>query len=283
MARLIHHPRHHLPRPRYLPRPRAAALLALLPVLLLTACAQVDRTVTARDFLPNEDGRVVRTVAWESNRYPPHSIAAEDDACWEAAAVGQPVPEVCLTSRILYGETDPYDQHPTIALAGTLAAIAALLWFTLRRVAWQPAVDSRTTEANARRAFSATDAVALMHSVDEEKLAQGEATEVRRDVRRPALVGALLAAAALLPLILLVGYGPTLGWANATGAITFFGVAFATVIFLIPLPPRPADPDSYTSRLLFLAGATAVLTVVAFLAVQLRVLMLELNGIAPLG
>ena len=221
------------PRPRRRPRLLPALLAASV---LLVACAEVDRTVTHRAFLPNEDGRIVRTIGWESNRYPPQRINADDDACWEATAVGAPLPEVCLTPRILFDETDPYDQAAWIAFAATLTAIAALLAFALRRIAWQPAVDSRTLHAPPPRSLDPSDAVSLMRSVTEEKLAQDQAAGERRDVRRPFLVGAAIAAAALLPPVFLIGYGARL--------LFFTGIAgtllLASAIGLVQRTPLEA-------------------------------------------
>lgn len=256
--------------------------LALAGGLVLAGCAEVDRTVTQRDFLQDEHGSIERAIVWESNRYPDHQTHA-GDTCWEAAVIGGVVPAPCLTARAILDESDPHAQAPVIAYAATALAILALLWFAARRVAWQASV-ARQSGGSGAPAGGGTDAIALMRGITQEKAAQRVATGGRRDVRWPALVGAAIAAGSLVPATLLIGYGATMAWAIHTGTAMFMGLAIAVVLLLLRLPPRPADPDAYISRLLFLGGATAVLTAGAFLAaVLIHAPLVELNGIAPLG
>lgn len=265
------------------PRLRRALLAALLATAVaLVGCVEVERTVTNLDFLADEHGIVRRSIVWESNRYPPQQVEATD-ACWDAAAIGSPVPEVCLTSRVISSEADPYEDLPWVAFAGSMLAIAGLIWFALRRIAWQPSVASRSAAREEGRTFSPANARRLMKSVAEEKVAQDVATTERRDVRWPVLVGAAIVAVGLVPLSLILGYAAALAWAVHTGTLTFYGLAAGVIVVTVPLPPRPADPDAFISRLIFIAGATIVFTVGAFAAALLHTPMRELNGIAWLG
>jgi hypothetical protein len=96
------------------PRPLRATVIrrlvtpGLLSVLLLLAsCADVERTVTARDV--GESGAL--TVAWESNLYPSQNVKASVD-CWERAIVSESVPDECLTRRALAFETEVHTRSP---------------------------------------------------------------------------------------------------------------------------------------------------------------------------
>jgi hypothetical protein len=266
------------------PRPHRTALLAAVVGLAAVAlgCAEVDRTVINRDFLQNDVGTIERAVVWESNRYADHQTHA-GDACYEAAAIGEPVPDSCITARAVFSEADPHGQWPLVAYPASALAIAALVLFAARRVAWQPRYDPRLSATDTPPPSEGSLDIGVMRSIARDRVGADVIAARRRDVRRPALVGAAVAAAALLPLVLLVGYGATLIWAVHTGTALFIGLAVAVVMLLLRLPPRPANTDAHISRLQFLGGATVVLTVGAFLAAFWRLPMVELNGIALLG
>jgi hypothetical protein len=256
-----------------------AALLAVL--LLLTACAEVNRTVTAREVVV-DDGDPHRVVVWESNRYPRFE-ALPDDSCWSEATIGQPPPEACLTTDALASEADPFRWSRGITTAGALLAIGSLVWFATRRIGWQPTVDSTTAGDAARRGFNSADAVSLMRGIEREKEAQHIASGSRRDLGRPALVGFLIALAALLPLVGLLGWGMGLGWGVVTGVFLILGVGGAFVVLLVPLPPMPADHEAYTQRLLFFTGAAVGLLVISGIGLLQRAPLVELHGLAWLG
>ncbi len=255
--------------------------LALLASLLLAGCAEVNRTVTAREVVV-DDGEPHRVVAWESNRYPLFE-ALPDDACWEQATIGQPPPEACLTTDALASEADPFRWSRGITTAGALLAIGSLVWFATRRVGWQPTVASTTAGDPARQAFHSAGAVTLMRGMEQEKEAQQVAAGSRRDLGRPALVGFLIAVAALVPLVALLGWGMGLGWGVVTGVFLILGVGGAFVLLLVPLPPMPADHDAYTQRLLFFTGTAVGLLVICGIGLLQRALLVELHGIAWLG
>ncbi len=260
-------------------RPRRASLLLIVAFAVTTAaCATVDRTLSDRDFLPNEQDIVERSVVWQSNRYPDHQAYA-GDACWDAAVIGQSAPNACLSRGALLEETDLYAQFPAIGIAAALLVAAAFIWFAFRRIAWQPAV----TRSASLRSGQRGDAVALMRGIEDERLAQRAASGARRDVRYPLPTGAAFALAVLGGLTLLVGYAATLAWSLTTGAFMLIALAVTVVWLLLRFPPRPPDPDAHISRLLFLGGATTVYLVGAFLASYLNWPMRELNGLWLLG
>jgi hypothetical protein len=258
-------------------RARRASLVPIVALAItFAACADVDRTLTDRDFLRNNQGIVERSVVWESNRYPDHQTHA-GDACWEAAAIGQPTPTQCLSRNALFEEADLYAQFPTPATLGGLLIVAAFIWFAFRRIAWQPSV-ARSTSSGATERPSGS-AVALMRHIEDERVAQRAASGARRDVRWPLPTGAGFALAVLAVLTLLFGYAATLAWSVTSGAFMLIALAVAVIWLLLRFPPRPPDPDAHISRLLFLGGATAVFLIGAFLASYIHWPMLELNGI----
>jgi len=256
--------------------------LAVLAILLLAACAEVDRTVTAREIVVPENDDPYRAVTWESNRYPLFESRPSED-CWDEAVIGQPPPEVCLSTEVLASEADPYRWSRGFTTAGALLVIGALFWFATRRVGWQPSVESTTASDPARRAFSSADAVTLMRGIEQEKEAQGIAIRSRRDLGRPALVGLLIALVAVIPLIGLIGWGAGFGWTVVTGVFLIIGVGAAYVLYLVPLPPMPADNEAYIARLLFLTGAALGFIIPAAIGLLQRAPLEELHGIAWLG
>ena len=227
----------------------------------------------------HENDRLKQTVGWESNRYPPQQVVA-DDQCWELATVGSALPAECLSGTALIFETSAYERTPWLAFAGSLLVAAALLWFALRRIAWRPTVQRRTAGDPVPRQLSAADAVNLMRNVSEEKDARGLADQQGRDVPRPALAGAFTGLLILTPLVFVFGYGTSLGWGIITSLLLFIATGTTEVVLLVPLPTRPSDPGSVIPRLLFIAGVAAALLVVSFVGVHFRTPMLELNGLA---
>jgi hypothetical protein len=264
------------------PGPRGATVIRtlvtlglLLVLLLLAGCADVERTVTARDV--GETG--ARTVAWESNLYPSQNVRASVD-CWERAIVSEAVPDDCLTGRVLAFETEGHTRSPWIAWGGSVLVIASLLWFAMKRIAWRPTIASRTVSTPAPRHLAAAAAVRLMRSVDEERADQLASGERAHDVRHPATVGVSAAVLLLVSLILLFGYGSALGWANVTGFLVLIGLAIGGTFILMPLGPRPLDPDASVSRMVFLGSFGAVFFLTPLVGLGFRPPVLELNGVA---
>lgn len=262
------------------PRLLFAALLAVL--LLLVGCAEVERTVTAREVVVEEGSDPRRIVAWDSNRYSRLEVDPGDE-CWDEAVIGQPPPEVCLSTSVLGTEADPFRWSRLLTTASALGAIGALFWYANRRIGWQPTVDRATGGDGARRSLNSSDAVNLMRGISQEKQSQHIAKRARRDLGRPALVGLFVAAAVLIPLIGLTGYGTGLGWGAVTGVILMLGVGAGFIVLLVPLPPMPSDYAAYSARLLFFGGIAAGLLIAAAIGLSQRTPLVELDGIAWLG
>lgn len=261
-------------------RPRRAIVVrafaaggALLLLVLLAGCADVDRTVTAREA----GGTEGLTVSWESNLYPAQRVEVSED-CWDRAVVSKELPRECLTVGALVGETDSYQRNRLVTIAGSALVIAALLWFAMRRIGWRPVVASRA-EATPRHSTGA-DAVRLMRGANEERQAQRAGDAHARDLRHPALIAALVGVALIIPPIPLFGYGTSLTWAIFTGALLLAGGAVAALVVLIPLPSQPENPEPLISRLLFIGGVSIALIGVSIFGLFFRAPLLELNGIA---
>lgn len=257
-------------------------LTALLALFLLAACAEVERTVTAREVVVPDNSEPYRAVVWESNRYSRMDVVPSD-ACWDEAVIGQPPPEVCLSTRVLGVESDPFRWSRPLTTASALLAIGALLWFSNRRIGWQPTVARATASDPTPRAFNPSDAVTLMRGVTHEKRSQRIAINARRDLGRPALVGFLVAVAVILPLIGLIGFGAGLGWGAVTGVILFLGVGAAFLLLILPTPWTPADQEAYVARLLFFAGIGGTLLLASAIGLVQRTPLEELHGLAWLG
>lgn len=261
------------------PSARRLAVLALLVVAIaLVACAEVDRTVTERGTT-TEDGRAVEVVAWESDRYPPHTMTdVIADECWQAAEVGGPVPDACLTANELSTEADPFQQSPLLAYPLAVLVAGGLVLLAWRRIGWQPAVPRTTDGEPLPQHFDVRDAVALMRSSETERRLRGDAEARRRDLEHPVVMGFVLPLPVLVVLTLLVGYGRTFVWTLGVGAGLFFGVGIATALVLLNFW-RPPDLQATFSRLWFLWGAIVATFVVSFVALMLRAPLLELHGV----
>lgn len=200
-----------------------------------------------------------------------------DDACW-ASAVGEPVPEACLTASVLSAEANPFRQAPWIAGAGTILALCALLFLAWKQVGWQPAVESTTEGAARPRHFDEAAAVALMRGAEVERAGRIEAERQRRSPGRPFLAGAVFALLVLAVLVLLVGWGRAFGWGMPTGLLLFFSVGPVAALVVLNIL-QPPNLDATMPHLQFLGGATATFLVGGFIALYLRAPLLNLNGV----
>lgn len=262
-------------RPRLRPLALLVMALALAPAAL--ACAEVERTVTLHEIV-NVDGDDQRTVAWESDRYAAHTASGVEDECWDAAVVGESVPDACLTAGEVASETDPFDEAPWLSLAAAIAAIAVLGLFTWKRVAAQAPVDRTTAGEPLPRHFDEDEAVALMRNSEIERGRRIEAERSRRDVTSPFLVGMLAPLPSLVVLVLLFGFGRTFGWGLGVGALLFLSVGPIGALILLNFL-RPADVHAAITRLLFLGGATLTFFLGSMFALARRGPMVGLNGI----
>lgn len=252
-------------------------VLALAFAPLTLACAEVERVVVERETVPLERGDA-RTVAWESDRYGAHSAQHVASECWDAAAVGRPLPEACLTAAALATETDPFASRFWLAGALSLVAVAALLLFAWKMVGWRPEVERSTAGQPRPRHFDAGGAVALMQSTEGERSERIEADRQKRDPSYPFLTGAAIPLVALAALTLVVGYGRAVGWGFGTGVVLFFLAGPPVALIQLNLI-RPANLDAALSRSWFLSGATATLMFGGWIALHVRAPLLRLNGI----
>lgn len=267
-----------LPTSHHLPRPRVAALALLLAALLLTACSEVDRTVTERGTEVDAIDGTIRVLVWESDRYPDYRDRRAH--CWDDAVVGEPVPDACLTNRTLVGETQPLRRSLPLAAASGILAIAALVWTARRRIVWYPFVTREDLDDPPLRPLTARTARSLARATSREKFEAGQRTRRPRwQLAVPALAGAALAAVALPPLVLLVGYGTALGWGLMVGLVLFIGVWATAIAYLTPLTPQQAQPDPLYARLAFLGGAATAAILAAAIGFAYRTPLLELNGL----
>ena len=261
-------------------RGTAVALALLAALLAATACADIDRTVTEHRIETDLEGNRTRLLAWESNVYPRIEVEA-DPICWNRAAVGQPLPEFCLTTRILANETQPLRRSLLLGAAAVAIALYLLVETARRRISWPPAVDRVTAADPPVPHFSTLAAVRLARAATRE---QSEAAHPPRRPRRYRLLsflaGLLVPVLVLPPAILLVGYGTALGWGLATGAVLFLGVWVAAIGLVTPLPLPPVRTEPHLARLAFLGGAAAGLLVAAAIGLIQRTPLLELNGLA---
>lgn len=247
-------------------------LLALLLALSAAACTEVDRTVTSR-------GGSSGAIVWHSDRYGVYRGASTNEDCTAQARIGQPVPDACLTPAALAADTSAYERHPWPAAVAGLIVAALAVAFALRRVAWRPVVQSSTAGEAPPTNLDPDEAVHLMRGVAREKSTVEANAPLERDLRYPARTGAAAALVLMLPVAILIGYGATLGWAGAIGIPALVLLAFATVAFLTPLPPRAANPHVVVARLLFLGGFAGALALASFLGTLWRTAMLQLNGL----
>ncbi len=270
--------RRSLPRPGPLPRLHAAPLALLLAALLLTACSEVDRTVTERRIGATVFDRDNRVLVWESDRYPDYRDRRAH--CWDDAVVGEPVPDACLTNRTLVGETQPLRRSLPLAAGSGILAIAALVWTARRRIVWYPFVTREDLDDPPLRPLTTCTARSLGRATSREKFEAGQRTRRPRwQLALPALAGAALAAVALPPLVLLVGYGTALGWGLMVGLVLFIGVWATAIAYLTPLTPQQAQPDPLYARLAFLGGAATAAILAAAIGFTYRTPLLELNGL----
>src|SRR5690606_16714676 len=221
----------------------------------------------------------VRTVAWESNRYPDYSAAQVwGPECWNRAVVGEALPDACLTASALASETDPFRASPWTAGTAALLAIGVLGLVGWRTVGVHPIVARSNTGDSSPSHFDEVAAVSLMQHTESERSARIAAEPRRRDPSHPFIRGGVLALLVLVPLVLLFGYGRTLGWALNTGLI--LGVLAVPPLALMQLTlVRPTDLDSAIARASFLCGAVATLLFGSFLALMFRVPLRGLNGV----
>lgn len=263
------------------PRPgRHAALAVVLLVLApaFLACADVERTVVDKGVGPAEGRGETRVVAWESDRYPRHVAEVVANECWDEAAIGGPLPDVCLRADTLASETDPYRAFPWVANIATFVAIGGLLLLAWRMVGWQPPVARATGEDPVPHHFDEDSAVSLMQSTERERSARIDAESHRRDPSHPFLTGVLLTLLALMLLALLIGYGRAFGWALTTGVTLFIGVGPVTAVLQLNFW-RPDNIDAAIARASFLCGAAGALALGGFVALLFRTPLLNLHGI----
>jgi hypothetical protein len=258
-------------------------LLAGALLLVAVACADVDRTVTEHRIETDPEGSRTWLLGWESNVYP--RIEVEVDAiCWNRAGVGQPLPEFCLTTRILANETQPLRRSLLLGAAAVAIAVYLLVETARRRISWPPVVDRVTAGDPPVPHFSTLAATRLARAATRE---QFEATHPPRRPRRYRLMsflaGLLVPVLVLPPAVLLAGYGTALGWALVTGAVLLLGVWLAAIALVTPLPLPPVRTEPHLARFAFLGGAALGLLVVAAIGLIQRTPLLELNGIVLLG
>lgn len=278
---LTGHPRP--PRPRHRPRARVVALVALLPVLLLTACAEVNRIVLDRYTVSDGAGGPEPALRWESNRYPDFEARVSDD-CWRAARIGDPVSEDCVSTLSTVLEGDPYRANAPLALLASALFSAALLAVALRLVAWRPAVTppteaTRTSEAQPPDA----DLVRVMRATDAEKDAQAIADRAGRDTPRPGVTGLALGALLLVPPMLIVGYGATLAWVGITAILLFAALALLELLVLLPMSFRVTNSYPAVPRMLFVAGIAASFLTLAIAGSFIPTPLVDLHGLAWLA
>lgn len=261
--------------------PLLTALCALL--FLGTACAEANRTTVRRYTVSDGAGGTQPALLWESNRYPDFE-ARVSDTCWSEAQVGAPVPGSCVSPVSTILEANPYRTNAPLAFIGSMIAMAAILAYSLRRIAWQPHVEPEPVapppEADAP---SAAPVLQLMRVVNTEKDAETAAVAAGHDIPRPGLVGSATALVAVVLLIALVGYGATLAWAAITAILMFAGLGLLELAVLLPTPLQISGKGAVVSRMLFAAGIAATFLGLVLVGAALPTPLTDLHGLAWLG
>ena len=271
------------PSRRTLLVPVAGAIAALA-----AGCATPDRIVVSQGVEDGGDGIPRATVTWRSDLYGEYANRGDFEGdgfasnCYRQAAVGEPVPEGCLTLGAVLDETGAYRRSPWLAFTGTLLATAALAWFALRRIAWLPRVphSGAPPSEGPRSSTPAPDLVRMMRQTDAERSSHQQAWEAGRDVRHPIPLGLGTALVTLLVLTALVGYGTTLEWAFATGVLVFFPVAIYGALVLTSVIRVAGDMYATLQRVYFLGAASLLALGIGFFGRAFSLAVRELNGIA---
>ena len=194
--------------------------------------------------------------------------------------VGEPLPDSCLTKRVLRADTDAFERSPAVAWATTLVAIAGLLWFALRRIAWVPRVAAVTEHRVASPIpDSGSAAIELMRSTDAERESRMEAEADGHDLRHPWWVGLAIGVIPLIVMSLLVGWGTSLSWARRPGLLIFLGLGLISLPMVLGRFQR-SDMHPMIMRLQFLGGVSVGMLLLFLTGMGLRGLLLNLNGVA---
>jgi len=268
-----------------LTRPRTGFLLtALLAVLVLaTACAEADRTVSRKYRVSSGSGSSQPALLWQSNRYPDFEARVSED-CWAEAEVGATVPDGCVSPASTILEGSAFRTNQRLAFLGSLIAIGAMLAFALRRIAWQPDVEPEPVKPPAEADTpSAAQVLQLMRVVNTEKDAETAAVAAGHDIPRPGLVGSATALVAVVLLTALVGYGAALGWAAITAIFIFAGLGLLELAVLLPTPLQISGKGAVVSRMYFALGIAATFIVLVLVGAAIPTPLTDLHGLAWLG
>jgi hypothetical protein len=266
---------------------RARTFVALLlgVVVLLGGCAEAERVVTSRDVVSGDGGARTYRVTWVSDAYGQFVYRAEtSDAdfgeCYSKLTLGEPLPDSCLSLRLLRADTDAFNRSVGLAWAALIAFIGGLVVFALRRIAWVPVVSASTEHlASETAAGSPSSAVELMRSAESEKSSRAEAEAGGHDVAHPGWMGVLVAFVTLAVLTMLLGYGTSLSWGRRPGLLMLLGLGGVAVLLVLGRLQR-SDMHPLIQRLQFLGGAALTMTVLSVLGMAFRWPLLALNGVA---
>jgi len=260
--------------------PRTIAVaLALAALLAAAACAEVERTAVRRTTVSDGAGGTRPALIWESDRYPTQQRAVSDQ-CWDEVTIGESPPDSCISPLSVFFEGNAYGRAPGLALAGSLIVIAGLLWFALRQIAWLPDVPRPGSPQPPDTDRGPADVIQMMRAVDEEKGAQAVAEAAGHDIEHPVPVGLAVGVVLVAALMLLFGYGTTLGWAAVTALILFGGIGIVELLLTLPTRPHVADLHPAAMRMLFLGGVAAAFLGLAIAGTLVRTPLLDLHGVA---
>lgn len=266
-------------------RIRTLVLLLFGAMLLLGGCADGERVVTSRDVVSGDGGARTYRVSWESDAYGRFVYRAgtsdtEFAECYGTLTVGEPLPDSCLSLRLLRADTDAFSRSSGLSWAALIVFIGSLVLFALRRIAWVPTVPASTKHlTSGTAAGSPSSAVELMRSAESEKGSRAEAEAGGHDVPHPGWLGVGVAAATLTVLTILAGYGTSLSWGRRPGLLMLLGLGGVAVLLMFGRLQR-SDMHPLIQRLQFLGGAALTMAVLSVLGMAFRGPLLALNGVA---